>query len=359
MEVAWSRILIADLTRAPRYDDQRVLLRGEGTVRRLGLALGMFGLGLAAYLLVDSLVRNGVRGWDAITYLAAGERLNAGHRLYALSPGDRWIWIDPPYWTVPLLSPPAIAVLWRPLAALPHEWGIPLWWIASEGALIITVLALFRARPELVGPPVLLLSPAIAWELGVGNVNGFVVAGTVGVWLMARRDHDAAAGCVIAVMAALKVWPVVLLVWFITQARWRAVTAFLACGTACLIVGVLGAGLEDNLDYVAVARDVTPSATSLAGMISALGFHFPWAGYAVLAFGCLEVAALRARPGVSFSVTVGTMVLGCPVLTIASYAVLLAAAAPLAWPTDRAPARWRTPRLFGSRNDRARASSWR
>jgi hypothetical protein len=46
-------------------------------------------------------------------YLAAGERLNAGHQLYALMPGNRPVDIHPPFWTVPLLSPPPIAVLFR------------------------------------------------------------------------------------------------------------------------------------------------------------------------------------------------------------------------------------------------------
>jgi len=57
-------------------------------------------------------------GADQITYQAAGERRNAGHALYALSAGDRHIAPDPPYWFVPILYPPLISVIWRPLAAL-------------------------------------------------------------------------------------------------------------------------------------------------------------------------------------------------------------------------------------------------
>src|SRR5687767_10188966 len=55
---------------------------------------------------------------DANTYLAAGERLNAGHDLYRLRPGDREVLIIPELFTQPLVSPPPIAVLWRPLAAI-------------------------------------------------------------------------------------------------------------------------------------------------------------------------------------------------------------------------------------------------
>src|SRR5438093_1020563 len=65
---------------------------------------------------------------DAWNYLAAGERLNAGHPLYALSPGDRPVTLVPPYWSVPLLAPPPIAVAWRPLAVFGEPamvaWGV-------------------------------------------------------------------------------------------------------------------------------------------------------------------------------------------------------------------------------------------
>src|SRR4030088_3430196 len=98
--------------------------------RVAGWALGSVGAAITLAMLAQSFATNGIRGWDAITYLAAGERLNAGHQLYALAPGDRWVWINPPFWTVPPLSPPPIAVLWRPLAALPNEWGVGIWWLA-------------------------------------------------------------------------------------------------------------------------------------------------------------------------------------------------------------------------------------
>ena len=77
---------------------------------------GAIALAVGAGLIVATAVvyyaqAPGYLGGDARTYLAAGERLNAGHPLYALSPGDRPVAISPPWWTVPLVSPPFIAVL--------------------------------------------------------------------------------------------------------------------------------------------------------------------------------------------------------------------------------------------------------
>ncbi len=48
---------------------------------------------------------------DAVTYLAAGERLNAGHPLYSLAAGDRRVALEPTLSPAAILSPPPIAVI--------------------------------------------------------------------------------------------------------------------------------------------------------------------------------------------------------------------------------------------------------
>jgi hypothetical protein len=63
-------------------------------------------LGLVAFAVVTWLAAFRAFGFDPTTtgsdawnYLAAGERLNAGHPLYALSAGDRPVPLAPPYWS--------------------------------------------------------------------------------------------------------------------------------------------------------------------------------------------------------------------------------------------------------------------
>ena len=81
---------------------------------------------------------------DAYVYLAAGERLNAGHDLYRLSPGDRVIASNPPYWDVPTLSPPLLGVLWRPLAVFGTS-GMLVGW-ALTGVAFLSALAAVGMR---------------------------------------------------------------------------------------------------------------------------------------------------------------------------------------------------------------------
>lgn len=303
-----------------------------------GWVLGFAGLALTAIMVAYWFATTGVVGWDAVTYLAAGERLNAGHDLYALVAGDRYVWIDPPFWTVPLLSPPFIAVVWRPLAAVP--FGFALWWIVSEGALVLTALWMLVRRPAVVGPLLIALALPIAWEIKVANVNGALVAGTVAIWWLVTRRHDRAAGAVIALMAAVKLWPAYLLIWFMSQRRFEAVRGFVIGGAICAAISVLGAGMAAHVEYLSVIRGTPPGMLALATLVGyAVGASLPWLGYAIWALGAIEIWALRDRPWLAWAVTVGAMVLGAPVINIPTFALLLAMVAPLvtqAVPDERA-----------------------
>src|SRR5439155_18905551 len=134
--------------RLPRVDYDRGVSRAIPMDRRSRsdgarlrwspLAIAMVGvaLGTLAVFLIYYFQRGFIPG-DATVYLAAGERLDAGHALYALAPGDRDPGLKPPYWTVPLLSPPLIGVVFRPLALLPWAVGAYIFWAATLASIAI------------------------------------------------------------------------------------------------------------------------------------------------------------------------------------------------------------------------------
>ena len=113
-------------------------------------------------------------GGDSWNYLAAGERLNAGHPLYALVPGDRPVPIVPPYWTVPLLSPPLIAVIWRPLALL-GEPAMTLWWIGGAASIFWFAYSVLRYGEPLAILGLIALSPALVFTALSGNAAAYLV----------------------------------------------------------------------------------------------------------------------------------------------------------------------------------------
>ena len=305
--------------------------------RALRIAVPAIALGMVVAIQRIYFNRGLIPG-DSFTYLAAGERLNAGHLLYALSPGDRPVGFEPPFFTVPLLSPPPIAVLFRPLAAMPNEIGVYVWWIATILVLAAVILWMLRERPILVGLGVLLLSIPIVYQIGVGNLNGLIVAGIVVGWYLLTRRKDLAAGAVFALMTAFKVTPGIFLWWLITQRRWNAFTAFVVTGLLVLAVSVLGAGVQAHLEYLGIARQTAAAGTtylSLAGAARYVGVPAEIANVlptAAIVLGVAAVWLLRARPGAAYVAAIVTLIAGSPVVQITWFTILLGVLAPIVWP---------------------------
>jgi hypothetical protein len=303
----------------------------------LAIGLVALALGLLAVFLMFYFRRGFIPG-DAIVYLAAGERLNAGHSLYAISAGDRPIGIQPPHWTVPLLSPPFIAVLFRPLALLPPDVGAYVWWAAALAAIGAVLLAYLRANAILASVAIMVLVVPLTYEIGVGNVNTFLLLGSVLVWRWAGERREPWAGTLTALLVMLKISPVVLAWWLVTQQRWTAVRAGVVAGLVLGAVSLLGAGLDAHIRFLEITRDtatVGVSDLSLGGIARWLGVSPALAQLlptVMLVCGLAGVLLLRARPGLAFALAVATMTLGSPVVNINSYALLLGCLAPAMWP---------------------------
>jgi hypothetical protein len=317
-------------------------------VRVLRLLIPAVAIGVVITIQTVYFARGFIPG-DAFTYLAAGERLNDGHLLYALSPGDREVGLKPPYWTVPLLSPPPIAVLFRPLALLPDDLGPYVWWAVCIGSIVVTTLLMMRRRPILIGLAVLLLSIPLVYEIGVGNLNALLIAGIVGAWYLFTRGRDVAAGAVIAGMTGLKLTPVVLAWWLITQRRWSAFRAFIVAGLVIAVISVVGAGLSAHLEYLGIIRQTSSVGTSdlsLAGMARFVGVDPSVANLLptlALVGGFVAIWLLRGRPGPAYAAAVVTMLFGSPVVNINWFTVLLTALAPVVWPLPQEPRRKMAP----------------
>jgi hypothetical protein len=310
------------------------------TIRVLRVVIPAVAIGLVVAIQSIYFNRGFIPG-DAFTYLSAGERLNDGHLLYALSPGDRPVDLHPPFWTVPLLSPPPIAVLFRPLALLPNDLGPYVWWGLSTAGVVGATLVMMRRRPILIGLAVVLLSIPLVYEIGVGNLNALLVAGIVAAWYLLVRRRELAAGALIATMTVLKLTPVVLAWWLITQRRWSALRSFLATGVVLGLVSLIGAGISAHLEYLGIVRQTSTTGTSdlsLAGMARFVGVDPSVANLlptVALVGGFALVWALRDRPGLAYSAGVLTMLFGSPVVNINWFTLILAALAPVVWPITR------------------------
>jgi hypothetical protein len=132
----------------------------------------------------------------------------------------------------PFRQPPGAAVLDAPLGALPLRAGWVLWSAAvaailAAGAGAATALALRRLGPG--GHPwipfaaaVLPLLPLYLADAGAGQWNAWLFGLSILAVLALDRGRDAAAGLLAGTLAAVKVVPVLLVLWFAWRRRWRA-----------------------------------------------------------------------------------------------------------------------------------------
>ncbi|MBM4407332.1 MAG: DUF2029 domain-containing protein [Chloroflexi bacterium] len=194
-------------------------------------------------------------GTDASNYYAAGLRLNDGHPLYELSPGDRPVPLDPLYWSIPLLAPPPIAILWRGLAIL-GDSSMTLWWLGciTSTLLATAVIATRGTVPVLLAA--IAMSPAFAASALSANANSYLLFALAGVWLL-RGRRPALAGALVAVVAAVKLAPLLVGAWFLVRggaAGRRGLTGLVAGGAVIGAVSLAGAGLTNHVAYLASIR---------------------------------------------------------------------------------------------------------
>lgn len=328
-------------------ESQSARLAGTRGVREATRALGLTpgrvaviaGLVIALAFVVQSI---GLHFWfigvDTYAYLAAAERLNAGHQLYALSAGDRPVVLMPPYWTVPLLSPPLVAVLWRPIVLLGGA-SLIVWWGAMLALLGWAIgMLVGGSHKVIVAAVVALLAPAIGAQALAGNLDPVLLVASLLAWRLSDGRHERLVGGLVAVAVAIKLTPFLLAWWLLVQRRWQAVRWMVAVGAAAAAVSVLGAGISAHLQYLDIARQTASqgaSQLSLTGMAQALGLPGWIAGplpYAALLAGALSMLVLRDRPGLCFAIAIAGGIFGSPVVSNTNLTRLLAAAAPLAYP---------------------------
>jgi hypothetical protein len=312
-------------------------------VRPWRLAVFAVGVGIVVAVCVASWTSAGMFAPDANTYLAAGERLNAGNPLYALSPGDRPIEMNPPYWTAPLLSPPPIAVAWRPLALL-GDISKTIWWGGMILVMAACVALLGRRVPAAAGITLILLSIPLALSGKYANVNGLLLLATIGLWLLVRSGRFGAAAVVAAAMVAMKLTPAPLAAWLVLEGGTVAVAWLALASAGILAVSVLGSSVADHLAYLDVMRQTVSSGStdiSLPGLLRAAGVDaaqawlvlpITWLGGLGSMVGLRLFAPPAGRHASGFRVAVVLMTLASPVVHPDGLVPLLALLAPTAWP---------------------------
>jgi hypothetical protein len=302
-------------------------------------------------------------GYDFSAYWTAGAHLLAGDPIYSAAqlagpyaPQQQYLYLYPP----PLAG---YASRWAAIG--PPDYRLAAWgWTALGAAiLLVTILAIARSEGLMervrsaigLGRWILVAAafsfPPVIGELVLGNVHLFLL-GLLGLaWLGVRwseatgdRRHEWIAGFAVGVAATIKVFPGIVLLWFLLTRRWQG-AAFVFVGIAATtLVSLPFTGIQPWLDYPTVLAnlsapfDTRDTLAPTVWLASAIGFTPARLIVTAIGLALVVWSSRRLTTRMSFTVAVLVSILVAPALyhhylaiLVLPFLLLLAEGRPIAW----------------------------
>jgi hypothetical protein len=161
-------------------------------------------------------------------------------------------------WTVPVNAHPPVSVLaMLPLGLLSHDAAIWAWNLASLGMLVAATRVILGPRGLhcewrylLAACTLLAASTPLAAQGAAAQFNPLLLLLVALAWSCDRREQPLAAGALIGLAAAIKLFPAVLVVIFVCRGRWKAVASAAATLVLLNAVAFVTFGSRDMLCYV-------------------------------------------------------------------------------------------------------------
>ncbi len=255
-------------------------------------------------------------GYDFSAYWFAG-----GSLLFGLSPYTAEQLAGPysPQQQLLYLYPPPLAGAMAPLVWLfPSDYRAAVWLWSGVGAaiLVASVLALWRTErlaerfPILAGRGRWLLVaaafafPPVVGELVLGNVHLLLLGLLTLAWLGVRRGDlrgQEIAGLAVGAAAVVKVFPGLLILWFLLTRRYTAAAGVLVGVAALTLITLPLTGIEPWLQYPTVLANIGPpvdTRDTLAPTVwlsNIVGFTIARIAVTVIGLATLAWAAVRVR----------------------------------------------------------------
>lgn len=190
--------------------------------------------------------------WDYRSYYQGALRLAEGQPLYQGFTGTTYVY------------PPLLAQVLAPFARVLGWDGLAVVWLIGGAALLIGATALLGryastpARRRMVWIMPLLFTPVVQ-GFWVGQVSFLMLAGLVGVWAAVRADRRSLAGALLALLAWIKVYPALLVIYFVWRRDWRLIRAVIVAGLLLGLFQVVVSGPDLMIEYF---TDLLPGLSS-------------------------------------------------------------------------------------------------
>jgi alpha-1,2-mannosyltransferase len=254
------------------------------TVRKVRPAVvvqaGLVGSALAIYALI--LVRSGLHHQDLDAYLAAGRAVWRDQPLYA--PFLHHPFPDPALRPA-YIYPPVFALIMAPLGLIPDAAANIIWLLIGQAALAAALVITLRwLRPSAAAMVVILCATVTFYPLWIDAVQGqanllvllLVTAGIAGV-----VQNKPGFGAAFGLAAALKLTPLILLVWLLLDRRFRE-AAWMIGAFAAITAAAALLRFDDTLVFFRQVLPALASGTayyanqSLAGVVSRVFTQNPY-----------------------------------------------------------------------------------
>jgi alpha-1,2-mannosyltransferase len=272
-------------------------------------------------------------GYDFKAYWLAGDRILHGQSIYTAAQ------LAGPYSPQGqdlFLYPPPFGAMGIPFAAaFPGDYRMAalLWSLAGGVLATAAMLALVRSErlserfPILSGrgqwlvPLAAFAFPPVLGELVVGNVHLLLLAIYAFTWIQIRRavpNGDRLAGIAIGIAAVIKIFPGVVLLWFLLVRRPRAFVFGIASALAAIVLTLPITGFQAWLDFptmllnMASPYDTTDALAPTVFLAPLLGFTMARVVVTVLGLVLVVWTSVRRPPAISFATTVLISVLIAP-----------------------------------------------
>jgi hypothetical protein len=305
-------------------------------------------------------------GYDFSAYWSAAGHILSGQPIYSpeqlagpYAPQEQFLYLYPP----PLAAAAILFYqpwsLWNLLGAGDYRaaaWG---WTALGTLILVTTIFAIARAegltdrvrRATGLGPWILVAAaigfPPVIGELVLGNVH-LLLLGLLGLaWLGIRSETvrgERIAGVAVGIAAVIKVFPGLLLLWFLLTGRRQGATFVVIGAAAAVLVTLPFTGIQPWLDYPTVLANLSAPADTTDTLAPTVwlaeGIGFTLARLLVTGIGLILLAwsARRSTTRMSFAVAVLVSILVAPALyhhylaiLVLPFLLLLAEGRPIGW----------------------------
>jgi len=210
-------------------------------------------------------------GFDVKLIIHASRSGFAGGTLYSDPSGLEFGAASPNFY-----GPPALALLYLPLSFVDDGVAVRLALIASYATAVLSLGLLVAPVRSAVGRSGtaslligMLLSYAFLGAGSLGNPSIFVLLGVATAFVGIDRDEPWLVGIGIGTAAALRLYPLLLVLPLIVARRWTAVVATVAVIGAWGILGIAAFGVDDTQRYLGLAWSILRTPDSAGIVINA------------------------------------------------------------------------------------------